>query len=118
MENNREYKETNSFEIQPASSDDANGIALVQEKTWLATYPNEKYGVTEEDIRSKNFLSEEKIQRWKESIEHQNEQNHTFVAKQGDKVVGFCVVNKDNEYNIVNALYVLPELQGQGLGYD
>lgn len=117
MEKGLENKEMYSIQIETAKPEDALGIAQIQEETWLATYPNEEFGVTEEDIRSKKFLSEEKVQRWVESIEKQNlGDNRTLVAKEGDKILGFCVVFKDKEFNVVSALYISPNRQGEGLG--
>ena len=38
--------------IREAHPDDADAIREVQRQTWLATYPNEAYGITREDIEA------------------------------------------------------------------
>ena len=43
-------------------------IVFVLKTTWLATYPNKKYGITKEDILSKDFDSEKKISAWQDTI--------------------------------------------------
>ena len=45
------------FEIESATVDDAVGIGEAHLKSWLQTYPNDEYGVTEDWIRTEfSFL--------------------------------------------------------------
>lgn len=39
--------------IREAVPDDAEAMRDVQRRTWLATYPNEAYGITKEDIEAR-----------------------------------------------------------------
>ncbi len=38
------------------------------------------------------------------------------MAKEGDKIAGFCQIVKGKEYNELKIIYVLPEYQGKGIG--
>ena len=67
---NYESKEIPYTSIEVASPEDAEAIANIQKETWLATYPNEEYGITEDDIKSKEFTSEKRILEWRERFEH------------------------------------------------
>jgi hypothetical protein len=39
-----------NISISPAMPQDARSIQEIFYKTWLDTYPNQKYGITKEDI--------------------------------------------------------------------
>lgn len=101
------------IEIAIATPEDAEGIQEVRHQTWLKTYPNEKLGITIEDIedRFKDRNSEENLARWK------NPKNEViFVAREMGKVIGFCVVEEQEDKNQLQAIYILPEYQGKGTG--
>src|SRR3989344_3200491 len=104
--------------ILDAVPDDALGITNVFYKAWLATYPNKEKGVTVEDIEDsyKDEFSEEKIENLKELIRNLPENKKRLVAKIGDLVVGACTVIRNEDYNHLRTLYVLPEFQNKGIG--
>ncbi|MDP2651961.1 MAG: GNAT family N-acetyltransferase [bacterium] len=101
------------IKIQKAVPEDAAGVGEVLYKTWLATYPNEEYGITVDDIED----------RWKDRnkadgsrIRNAPNNELLLVAKDGDKIVGVCrsVIHPDK--NNLQAIYVLPGYQGKGIG--
>lgn len=103
------------FQITDASTKDAHDIGQIQIQTWLTNYPNPSTGITREDI-------EEKTKQWNKAGDEriksqiQNPNAHTWVAKYDNKVVGFIsVLKKDNESSI-EAIHILPEFQGKGIG--
>lgn len=107
--------------IGRAAPEDAEGIADVQVKTWVATYVNERIGITEETIKARlcganGELFTARVERGKEKIA--NSPLGVFVAKDGDKIVGFSSPRYDEtkQQQRLGALYVLPEAQGAGLG--
>lgn len=104
-------------EILNAVPGDEPEIILLLKETWLATYPNTKHNITREDILKKDWESKERLERWKKTIS-ENGKNGTFnfVAKEANKIVGFCQVVKDKNYNELKIIYVLPEHQGKGIG--
>ena len=91
----------------------------IQAETWLATYPNEAYGITKEDILAKDLANPARIDRWKASILRARaaQDIQILVAKQAGETVGYCLVSrKEGEERYVHGLYVRPSAQGRGSG--
>ena len=103
--------------ISQAEPNDARGMQEVFYKTWLATYPNKDIGVTVEDIedRFKDVFTEEQLEKKREQLRNPKEGVTTLLAKDGDTIVGLSIVLVA-ENNKLQALYVLPEFQGKGIG--
>jgi ribosomal protein S18 acetylase RimI-like enzyme len=106
------------IDIREALPDDAEAIREVQRRTWLATYPNEAYGISKEDIAA-HF--HEDLQTAKERLERRRRSLstppfHAWVALEEETIIGFCIVKHDEYENLVQALYVLPEFQGRRVG--
>lgn len=104
---------TSKITIQKAIPEEALEIGEIFFKTWLATYPNEKYGITVDDIED----------RWKDRkkadgsrIRNMQDNEILLTAKGDSKIVGVCRVIKHKEKNQLQAIYVLPEYQGKGIG--
>lgn len=108
-----------SIVIRDATGDDVYAIRNVQKVGWLATYPNEHFGITREDILEHfNDTGEEFIKRMEERKKTTNTSpnTHTWVAVIEQKeVIGFCIARKGEE-NRVASLYVLPSYHGNGIG--
>lgn len=102
------------YAIAEATPEDAKGIAEVQKEGWLTTYVNDEYGVTEADVLSKDFGGEAHVSRWAEAATKPG--TKTWVAKDGDNVVGFCFVKSGEDVNHLGALYVLSSTRGTGIG--
>jgi GNAT superfamily N-acetyltransferase len=106
------------IKVTGAITEDVYGIRRVQRLTWLETYPNEELGITREDVASRFVLDDteegkKKMEERKKRLADPNAP--TWVAKDGDEVIGFCIASKGDE-NRVGAIYLLPEYQGQGIG--
>jgi ribosomal protein S18 acetylase RimI-like enzyme len=96
---------------------DIEGITNVFYKTWLDTYPNEKAGVTREDVNDlyKNaFKKKHLVKKW-EWI-HTLDHGIFLIAKSGRKVIGVICLLVAPDKNQLKALYVLPEYQRRGIG--
>lgn len=117
MENTSEKME-NKIEISVATPEDVRGMQEVFYKTWLATYPNEEAGITVDDIedRYKDAFTDEALSKRAERIANPPEGESLFFAKDGDKVIGLCRIVKSDQCNRLQAIYVLPEYQGRGIG--
>lgn len=117
MENGQENIEK-KITISIATPQDAEGMVKVFYKTWLATYPNEEVGITVDDIedRFKERFTEESIKKASEKIANPPEGSTTFIAKEGDIIVGVCRILVSEQENRIGAIYVLPEYQGKGIG--
>lgn len=107
---------TNNIKFELAKIEDILGIAEVQKSTWLATYVNEEYNITTEDILARNFTSPERIEKWQKKFVENEITRKIFIAKEIDKVIAFCVTEKGIDQNELKAIYVLPNYQGQGIG--
>ena len=105
--------------ITKAQIDDVREIQNVLYRTWLVTYPNKEAGITVEDIeeRFKERLTEDGIEKRKQNFLDEASQNKFFiVARDGDTMVGVCGIGIKEEHNQLQAIYVLPEHQGKGIG--
>lgn len=113
--------ESTKVSIELAVADDAEAIAHIQRKTWIDTYPNKDYDITEQDIIDKFDDSGSqsmagRVERFRRSIESRDENHEFFVAKLDGRVIGFIMPNLNNGQHRLGGLYVLPEAQGMGAG--
>lgn len=106
------------IKIVEPTIEDAIGSIEVQYKAWLATYPNEKLGITTDDIeyRYKDAFVGERLEKRKKVISNPPSNEKVLLAKEGDKVVGMCYVVVKEDKNQLQAIYVLPEYHGKGIG--
>jgi GNAT superfamily N-acetyltransferase len=107
--------------IDLAATEDAEAVAEILRKTWLATYPNKEAGITEEDIRlrteGKNGERIAKnIENWRKRIDAKDGLGAVFVARANGRIVGMAGPGINEGKRRVGALYVLPEAQGRGVG--
>jgi ribosomal protein S18 acetylase RimI-like enzyme len=112
-------EEMMSVQIHDATPNDDDGVRQVVQRTWLATYPNAELGITKEDIEARfNASSEEAIRRRQAQQQMINRDPlvHLWVAKEAERIVGFCLAKKEGMQNRIQAIYVLPEYQGTGIG--
>ena len=119
--NQMEYGKENfekKIEIAAVTPDDERGMAEVFYKTWLDTYPNEEAGITIDDIedRYKDTFTEESLRKRRERTANLPEGENLILAKENEKVVGVCRAIRHPDKNQIQALYVLPEYQGRGVG--
>jgi ribosomal protein S18 acetylase RimI-like enzyme len=108
----------NNIVTTPPSPEDVLGIINVFYKTWLATYPNEELGITIEDIehKYKDRLSEENVAKRAKRIAEPPVNEQLLVAKINNKVIGVCRGIIHENANQLQAIYILPEYQGKGIG--
>ena len=117
MENKPENIEK-KITVSVATPDDVLGVQKVFHDTWLKTYPNKEFGITVDDVeeRFKDRLTVEGIKKATEKITNPPEGSITFVAKEGDTVVGVCRILVSQKENRLGALCVLPDHQKKGIG--
>lgn len=109
--------------IELATPDDAAAICDVRDKAWLKAYPNPELGITEEDVLlmaqgpNQEYLPR-RIAYLEEYLGNKNDTDPpTFVARLNSKVVGFIDPRIDErDRRRIGAIYVVPEMQGQGIG--
>ena len=107
-----------AVQVTEAGIDDFEKIQNVFYRTWLVTYPNKEHGISVDDIedRFKDRNAPERREKRRQDILTRNLNKRLLVAKDGDTVVGVCRASKSESENRLNAIYVLPEYQGKGVG--
>lgn len=104
----------NDINIRIAKEKDISQLCKVQKETWIDTYPNGEYGITVEDILTKDFDSGKKIELLKEQF--RNKKLRVWVALDGEKIVGFSRAKKAELKNDFSVIYILPQYQRMGIG--
>jgi ribosomal protein S18 acetylase RimI-like enzyme len=105
------------FLIRPAHPDDAPGIARVHVDSWRTTYK----GIIPDTILD-NLSYEARTRQWRIGLSNPNRKIFDYVAVDpSDQIVGFVnggtERSGDPEYKgELYAIYLLKEVQGQGLG--
>ena len=99
--------------IQKATPEDAHEIGEVFYKTWLATYPNEEFGVTVDDIED---IWKDRKNRDGSRFKDFKDYELFLTAKSDDHVIGVCSLIKHLDKNELKAIYILPEYQRKGVG--
>lgn len=114
----KESKEKQPIEIVKPKASDARGLNELFYITWLATYPNEEAGITVADIEDKfkDAFSQEKLTAVSKSLENIPPNEQVLVAKIAGRIVGVLRVVKNENYNTLQSLYVLPDFQGINIG--
>lgn len=117
------------FEISPATLNDAVGIGEAHLQSWVETYPNEEYGVTEGWIKDEfSFLIKDGVAPngrengipFRQKVIKELDPSTTLydVVKDEDGVVqGFMHVDKKDEVVNLNAIYLTDALKGTGVAY-
>jgi ribosomal protein S18 acetylase RimI-like enzyme/2-polyprenyl-3-methyl-5-hydroxy-6-metoxy-1,4-benzoquinol methylase len=108
----------NDVEIRNARPEDVFGIQKVFHETWLVTYPNKELGITTEDIQEmfKDSYSDAELEDFRERIKNRPANSKLLVAVEGENVVGVCRIFVRENFNQLQAIYVLPSYQGKGIG--
>lgn len=102
------------FFVRTASVRDADKLQRLLHETWHATY-DPIHGPDKVDEICQNWHSLDEIKR---KIEKR--QAEYIVADDGTQMGGMAFANGANDKGIahLNQIYVLPDLQGQGIGAD
>ena len=106
------------FLLRQANSTDARGIAQVQVSSWQSTYLGM---IPDSYLQSLNV--EQRAKSWVKICETPVLCTQTIVAEIDGKIVGFVGVGPSQESNESNfgeiyAIYVDPDNQNQGIGFD
>lgn len=106
------------IQVAVATPDDVEGMQEIFYRGWLATYPNTEHGITVDDVedRFKDRYSDERLAKRRNHIASPPPGETTLVAKLERQVVGLCQVVKHADRNQIEAIYVLPEYHGRGIG--
>lgn len=108
------------MEILKASVIHAKSILNVQKRAWLCAYPNKEFGISEEDIALHFSNSGERVCRttgFLAMVEH-DPSYFCLVIKNMQRIIGYCIAEKDNKLAELGSLYIDPDYQWQGIGSD
>jgi ribosomal protein S18 acetylase RimI-like enzyme len=105
-----------NIQISEARPEDIKEVLEVQKITWLATYVNKEYNITPADIESKDFNSPARIKSWQDRLLTDRKLSNFWIVKDHNKIVAFCIANRELDKNKLVAIYVLPDYQGLGIG--
>ncbi len=113
-----ESAETKDIHVDRARPEDIPGVQEVLYHAWLATYPNEKAGVTIDDIedRFKDRFTNEQLLRREKLSANPPEGEAFVVAKIHGLVVGLCSPVRKSDRNQLQRIYVHPQYHRQGVG--
>lgn len=110
-----------SINVERAVPGDAEAISELLRITWLATYPNEEIGITEEDIRLRTEGEQgeripKNIENWRTRIETNDGSMAVFVVRYQDKILGMTSTTIVEGKRNIGAMYVHPNAQNKGVG--
>ena len=106
------------MKIRHAEPEDVGGLREVFYRAWLVTYPNEEVGITKEDIEAyfKNSQDPDELQKRADHIRNLPPNHVYLVAEEAAKIVGLLLLVKREVYDQLQAIYILPEHHGKGIG--
>lgn len=105
--------------VEQPIQDDLSSILDVILAGWIDTYRNVELGITEKDLVREHYHRFEGAagERWKEQIINPKADIISMLARNSDgEVVGFCRAKEQDETNVITGVYVIPEVQGTGIG--
>lgn len=107
--------------VEAAVLQDAEAIVHIQMVTWLDTYSSVEHGITREDLHDRlagahDELLAGRIEQWRDRIASPTDDRAIFVARIGERIVGYAGPMIVEGERRIGALYVLPEAQGKGIG--
>lgn len=105
--------------IREASFEDLLAIRKMHAKSWLAVYPNEEAGVSEDWVRERvsGWTTPEGMEKSKEHFKNVfGNPNHFYrIAALDDEVVGLVHASRDDTKQHLDALYIDESEYGSGL---
>lgn len=108
------------FKIREATKEDAYGVEYVAAHSWKETYSGL---LSDEYLNNRvNKIDNNNIERINKTKEYLSKVSNYYVLIVNEKIIGILYVtdNLDNykDYGHMDALYILKEYQGYGLGKE
>ena len=104
-----------SILVRLAAGEDVPAIVGIRCRVWHDTYPNERHGITVEDIESLHFAAPRIYERWCRRVESPGLGHRTWVAERKGTVLGFLHAYDANG-PWINSLDVDPPARRTGVG--
>lgn len=113
---NRKAMESVPVSIRIATYIDIPSILKIEEQSWLFTYPNQKKGITVEDVTARFIDKSASEEFLRESLE--DPQNQVYILEKNKDPVGYIHLLREADYNDIVQIYLLPGQIGQGYGSE
>ncbi len=109
-----------SFKIELPKVGDEVSLAAMHIKSWKETYVNPESGLTEEmvdEMRGHMLTNTDSRKNTiSESLENPDRVLYKVVKNSKSEIVGFMHGSKNEEFNELEAIYLLDEVKGSGTG--
>ena len=119
----KDTREISNSVVEDAKPEDVEQIIIIARDSWLDIYPNEKYGITREDIADIDWFNPDELEKRRRKIREKGDNIHTWVIRdEKNNIVGFCKVSKNRHkedtggQREIDAMFVVKEFQKNGLG--
>lgn len=90
-------------------------VLAIQEATWLDTYAADpKFGITRDDVFSKRLQSQPRVEKMEKALD--SGQTYFATATVDGKMIGFSEGKREESYNVLVNLHIMPGFQGKKIG--
>jgi len=107
------------YKIDDARPEDVEKMRMIARNWWVSLYPNEKFGITREDIEAVDWFNADQIEKRRRRISEDGN-FHAWVLKDKEgNIIGFCQVTKkgrQEDQKEIEAMYIVSEFKSKGLG--
>lgn len=108
--------EIERLSVQDIVVDDVPSILELLSKSSREMYLGAGYTEQEYADKYKDSTSVESVKKTIENIFPIGQNEKYLVVKDDGQVIGFCYAERGDEKNVLNAIYLLPQYQGKGVG--
>ncbi len=105
--------------VEQPIQDDLPSILDVIRTSWIGAHQNMELGITVKDLAREHYhrFEGDAEERWGDHITNPQADIISMLARNPNgEVVGFCRAKEQDESNVITGVYVLPEVQGTGVG--
>jgi ribosomal protein S18 acetylase RimI-like enzyme len=113
--------ESERYRIEGAMPEDVRAMRTLVREAWLELYPNERYGISREDIEEIDWFNLMGMEKQRKDLENPN--IRVWVARDTkDKTIGFCKASRnvaedgDVRDREIEAIYVTTAHKKSGVG--
>lgn len=115
-----EQEKEPKFSINLPAEGEGIAVAKMHIQSWKETYVNQDSGLTEEKVDEmlQHLLDDTTFREntFKESLENPEQVFYRVVKNEDGEVVGFFHGSKHEDFNELDAIYLLDEAKGSGTG--
>jgi ribosomal protein S18 acetylase RimI-like enzyme len=105
--------------VEQPIQDDLPSILDVIRTSWIGAHQNVELGITDKVLAREHYHRFEGVsgERWGAHITNPQAGIISMLARNpSGEIVGFCRAKEQDKSNVITGVYVLPEVQGTGIG--